>query len=284
MFPYNTIHKGWEVKIIVIKKILIAWLLIALTGCYFNPEETTKEVVIIGDSGFAAGNPSGALIIALAEKSGVYYHNYAQTGASIAGINQQFDRVIQDSELEGHTVKTIVMNGGANNVSSRCISDSERDLSDECKYIIEQTADELRSIYTRILNPENPEIENVIFMGISYISGPTEVSEFSGVDPEVVDYYVEQTSAACAEFEGCFFVDTRGAWSLGLASGDVCGYTVDGAHLSKAGATKIASVLWNQLVHLRDDTDVYVGSDLSEVSVGDPDKCLYLWSWGLFEW
>ncbi len=215
----------------------IALSLIACGGGTYVEEAETPEVITLGDSIF---DLSGDIQAFLHEYSGTTFRDYTLSGAELSGGSLATPVVQQyaDAKSTDANIKTIVMNGGGNDILIPAIAlDPYRcrtywwrsDISSRCKNLVNDTYVEGVDLLNTM---QRDGVQNVIYSGYYYTKG------LQSNLAKAVDYGNFMLNEACKNTTAsCQFVDPRGV----INSSDII---VDGIHPSTSGSKKIANLIW----------------------------------------
>ncbi|OUS29014.1 hypothetical protein A9Q99_10405 [Gammaproteobacteria bacterium 45_16_T64] len=216
-------------------------------GTESSPME--NDVIIMGDSLWDLGSPYGAIPLNLIERSKKTYLELARSGAHTNYIRDIEIPKIPNYNGQGldpdPTVKTIIVNGGANNLKEPCKVDLENNINvDEGTYSTACTdaftvavteAEEIISLLSAI-----DSVENIVWTGPQYF--PVSV-----VSENLIDKTVGELSSLCSDdlTEKCTYVDLTQAPMWGPDDASI--YLYDDIHVNVAGAELIGGQVWSIL-------------------------------------
>lgn len=198
----------------------VYWWVVSLLGL------VKGETGIIGDSLFSGGSTIPSL---LENWSGHSIWNFAKVGASlqngyVESIPSQYNRMTQTASTEQVCMKTIIMDGGGNDVFSR---------KADCQVLNERCKDTIATATTIVAgmleNMETNEVDQVLYLGFYYLQGLN----------KAVDYGMEMMAGVCHPdaVVPCFLVDPR---NLSLSLG------WDGIHPTEEGYRRLATAIWDK--------------------------------------
>jgi hypothetical protein len=220
-----------------------AWVTMGMTGCTWNfhdPTPTDKDVQIVGDSVF---DLSGEIQTRLKALSGKMYQDRSVSNSKIAAIQSQLA-----AALTRKTVKTVIANGGANDIfqsSADCYADP---LTKGCKEVLNYVGDKTEVM---INNMHSKSPKNGVWLGYYHVKG--EEAEYN----EAVDYLYKnvykgifpkkhEVGITCwpAVYIGKNFkvllVDPRSS----IKSSDI---KKDNIHPTTSGSKKLADLIWSAM-------------------------------------
>lgn len=198
------------------------------------------KVVIIGDSLWDYGKPHGAIPLKLIELSGKTYYELARSGAFTSYIlDDEIPKIPKEDNV--YALKSVLVNGGANNVRTPCEIDLENNVnvtaetfSQSCNDAIAEAEIGAEQIIGRLV--AIPSVDHVVWVGPQYF--PIEK-----VSAELVDFVSDRISTLCAAESKCHFVDLRGIWSQSNADA----YLFDKEHVNQDGAELVGNEIWQKM-------------------------------------
>ncbi|MDX1695532.1 MAG: SGNH/GDSL hydrolase family protein [Ketobacteraceae bacterium] len=217
-----------------------------------SSSEATYEVQILGDSYF---DFDFYIPDELKNLSGWEFYDRSVTNSELSDISKQFDAVLADEKADGtYTVSTIIINGGANDLKSPCVTSKNRDgLSSGCTDALIASREAIKNLLAKMAG----EVESIVWAGRYYMAEST-------APQAAVDAHNENIIAECAKYTNCYFVEVRGyendgddlRWSYAEGTpADEGGLYIknDGQHVTEKGAVRIATLIWQVMM----DNGVY---------------------------
>lgn len=177
-----------------------------------------KSIVFIGDSGF---DFRGHIPIKLIELTDRVFDDFSRTNAFLNDIDNrgnnfnptyrgsvasQFIAVREaDANDDSYQVNTIIMNGGANDLSAICAPNLFNDADGPGRANCVRTMNRVFSSAEQIIREAltgSASVTNVVFLGSPYVGG-------GSATEGAVDMYNEGMKTACSSVPGCIFVESR---------------------------------------------------------------------------
>lgn len=222
-------------------------------------EPLDTEIVILGDSLFDYGGGSGAIPKALATRSNKTY-------LDLSVANQKFNYILNEEvknlpkdEAGNVTVRTVIVNGGANEVRVPCspAKNPEQTVSGACQIAITDAMEGYVNPATGAREggakgvlqelSSKTSIENIIWVGPQYFSKNVVAST-------ITDYSSTQLQSICEEYPKCHYVENSGpygAWTPSEVDADWDKIPreihFDGYHVTPAAAETITQRIWTVL-------------------------------------
>lgn len=208
---------------------MVVGITMSLTACswdFNNPRADEWDVQIIGDSVF---DLSGDIHDVLQDLSGKSYKDRSVSGAKIAAIQSQLNTALGRS-----TLKTIIADGGANDILQGSMDCDSDPLTQGCLDVIDYISDKmevmLQDMYT---GPPN----DCIWLGYYH------VKDSEAEKNEAIDYCYDFAYPAIfgSTNMDAFLVDPRN---------DIFPYHInsDDIHPSYAGSEILANLIWDEMV------------------------------------
>lgn len=256
----------------------------------YHPQATDVSVQLLGDSymDYGDGKSNTAYIppyvfyaVSQLRNENVIYGERTVSGALIGDLDDATDDDVYDQYVSAITenpgqVKTIIMNGGANDLRNPCKTNTlpagnplddihavfdntdamiDADIIDStCANAINST---LLTIEELLVRTNTDEIESVIWLSRYYMAADV-------TKPQVINYVNNKVKALCenhASINNCYFLETRkvsddstvGAWTAEEAAEftlnedgkEVYAYlrTGDGKHVNQVGGEIIGQLI-----------------------------------------
>ena len=193
------------------------------------------KLALIGDSIFAL---SGVEKKEIAKLAGENSRGYAQSGAQIAGIVDQYAKA-----KRAGTIRTMIMDGGGNDVlisavlgSDECVADSPETLSDACLTTIHNTNSTAASLLATMAADG---VADVLYQGYYYLPGSR--ANLNNALEVGMDLFRDM----CEDAPGnCHWVDPREAFQ-----GNEAAYVKsDDIHPTDPGSKVLAELVWATMV------------------------------------
>lgn len=213
--------------------------------CNFYTAEGTdqalldNQVVFVGDSLFDYGEGYGAIPKDLIARSGKTYADLSVSGQRTSYIN---DVEIPKISTLGD-VKTVIVNGGANDILAACGANVETgDNVDRITDTCEAALDSMETGVTNMLNSlaAIASIDHVIWVGPQYF--PVDMVARIVIDEAAVR--IQSTCTGNLNYK-CSFVDNSANWT----QEDAAAYLMkDKQHVKKEGAALMGEEIWQRLI------------------------------------
>jgi len=204
-------------------------MVVAMAGCswdFNNPRPDERDVCIIGDSVF---DLSGDIQDVLDSLSGKLYKDYSVSGAKIAAIQSQLNTALGRS-----TLKTVIADGGANDILQGSMDCDSDPLTQGCLDVIDYIGDKmevmLQSMYT---GPPN----DCIWLGYYHVKN-SEAEKNEAIDYCYSDAYPGIFGSTNMD---AFLVDPRAY----IAPSDI---KSDDIHPTYSGSVILANLIWDEMV------------------------------------
>ena len=142
---------------------IFAGMTLATTGCSFdlhNPRANEYDVQIVGDSVF---DLSGDIHTVLKSLSGKSYKDRSVSGAKIAAIESQLNTALGRS-----TLKTIIADGGANDILQGSMDCDSDPLTGGCLDVLDYIGDKMELM---INNMYNKSPNDCTWLGYYHVKG-----------------------------------------------------------------------------------------------------------------
>lgn len=232
------------------------------TRCnFYHPNSVANApVLIVGDSFWDYGEGYGAIPKKMVEKTGDTYFEVARSGATtkyLLSVVQGDPAANNPLPLNnGVDFKTILLNGGANNIRDICKAGAEdRSASAPCRGVnatnntsldtltcacqegLDAIRNDLRPIIAELSAIET--VDHIVFAGPQKF--PT-----SQAYPFIQDIVRAHSELVCSEFSKCSFVDNSTLWDHNNSG---C-YIYDNQHVTKVAAGRIADNILNHLKNI----------------------------------
>ncbi len=220
-----------------------------------NDEVTNPKAIFIGDSIF---DLSGKISDHLEVLSGEQYRDYAVSLEEIADIIAQYER----AKTEDPEIRTVIMDGGGNDVLMGYEEQCSNGVSAECEAIIAYVKTELDGLLAT-MNADG--VKHVVFLEYYHLKGDKAKLN------QAVDYLDEQLALSCSEAAiDCYFVECRTAFE-----GHPEYINDDNVHPSDPGSEVLVELIWavmveNDIEQNEDDTDL--DTDTGGDGDGDSDS------------
>ena len=209
--------------------LMVAGLLV-MTGCSWdmnNPRADEYDVQIIGDSVF---DLSGDIHDVLQDLSGKSYKDRSVSGAKIAAIDSQLG-----TALTRTTLKTLIADGGANDILQGSMDCDSDPLTQGCVDVIDYIGDTMENMLDDMYVSG---LDDCVWMGYYHVTGDDEEKN------EAIDYCYSYAypgifgSAAVSTY----LIDPRSdIYTSHLKS--------DGIHPTYAGSEILANLIWDVMVN-----------------------------------
>ena len=203
--------------------------LISITGCswdFNNPRADERDVQIIGDSVF---DLSGDIHDVLEDLSGSSYKDRSVSGAKIAAINSQLSQALTRS-----TLKTLIADGGANDILQGSMDCDSDPLTTGCIDVIDYIGDTMENMLDDMYVFG---LDDCVWLGYYHVKG-SEVEK-----NDAIDYVYD--NAYPAIFGGSYMtaqlVDPRD----GISDYHI---KADDIHPTYAGSEILANLIWDVMV------------------------------------
>lgn len=208
---------------------MLAGLALAATGCswdFNNPRPDTYDVQIVGDSVF---DLSGDIQDVLDDLSGKLYKDRSVSGAKIAAIQDQLDTALGRS-----TLKTVIADGGANDILQGSMDCDSDPLTSGCLDVIDYIADKMEVMLDDMYwGPPN----DCVWMGYYHVTGD-DAEKNEAIDFCYSDIY---PGIFGSTYMNAFLVDPRPyIETYHLKS--------DGIHPTYDGSVILANMIWDVMV------------------------------------
>jgi hypothetical protein len=205
--------------------------LFAVTGCtsfdFNNPTATELDVNIVGDSVF---DLSGDIQKVLKTKSGKMYKDRSVSGAKIAAIDSQLA-----TALNRTTLKTVIADGGANDILQGSMDCNTDPLTPGCISVIDYIGDKMENMlddmYVRGLD------DACVWLGYYHVKG-AELEKNEAIDYCYTNAYPAIFGSSPVE---AYLVDPRpNILPSHIKSDDI--------HPTYDGSVILANLIWNVMV------------------------------------
>lgn len=204
-------------------------MVVAMAGCSWdmnNPSADEWDVQIIGDSVF---DLSGDIRTVLKSLSGKGYKDRSVSGAKIAAIDSQLNTALGRS-----TLKTIIADGGANDILQGTMDCDSDPLTSGCINVINYIGDKMEVMLQKMYTgPPN----DCIWLGYYHVKG-TELEK-----NEAIDYCYDYAYPGIfgSTNMDAFLVDPRAnIFPIHIKSDDI--------HPTYDGSYILANLIWNEMV------------------------------------
>lgn len=214
----------------ILSTLLMVAGLFAMAGCswdFNNPTPTEWDVQIVGDSVF---DLSGDIQKVLKIKSGKMYKDRSVSGAKIAAIDSQLA-----TALTRTTLKTVIADGGANDILQGTMDCDTDPLTAGCISIIDYVGDKMENMlddmYVKGLD------DSCVWLGYYHVKG-AELEK-----NEAIDYCYSNAYPAIfgSSPVPAYLVDPRPyIFPIHIKSDDI--------HPTYDGSVILANMIWNVLV------------------------------------
>ncbi|MCP4133213.1 MAG: SGNH/GDSL hydrolase family protein [bacterium] len=210
--------------------LLAVFISFAFIGCDFNKNNnvTNPKAAIIGDSVF---DLSGAISDYLEDLSGEQYRDYSVSGERMSDIiDQYYDAFSDDSDI-----RTIIMDGGANDILQTYKTECSYGVSAQCKQYIDDLVGDAAGLLDQM---ETDGVQNVVWLG--YYNLPGSNAKLN----DAVDYAMEEVITMCGSSSAnCYFVESRDSFE-----GHSEYIKNDDLHPTDAGSEVLANLIWDVMV------------------------------------
>lgn len=213
---------------LVCSLVMVAGLL-AMTGCSWdmnNPRADEYDVQIIGDSVF---DLSGDIHDVLQDLSGKSYKDRSVSGAKIAAIDSQLQTALSRS-----TLKTIIADGGANDILQGSMDCDSDPLTQGCLDVLNYVADTMEFMLDDMYVAG---LDDCIWLGYYHVKGD-ELEKNEAIDYCYSNLYPGVFGGAAVD---AFLVDPRNDIDpVHIKSDDI--------HPTYAGSEILANLIWDEMV------------------------------------
>jgi hypothetical protein len=210
----------------ILMAIMIA---VAMAGCswdFNNPRPTERDVCIIGDSVF---DLSGDIQQVLKTLSGKLYKDYSVSGAKIAAIQSQLN-----TALGRTTLKTVIADGGANDILQGSMDCDSDPLTQGCLDVINYIGDKME-VMLQDMYVKSPN--DCVWLGYYHVKG-SEIEK-----NEAIDYCYDYAYPGIfgSTNMDAFLVDPRpNILPIHIKSDDI--------HPTYDGSVILAGLIWDEMV------------------------------------
>lgn len=225
------------------------------SGEYVTEQTPLKSSVhILGDSFWDYGKSDngappvpGRILREITSHTGLIYVDHSQTNASMKHISET--QLSQLKEAQPGQIRTILVNGGANDVKKICagqqsiVVDGEQipNFTIDCKLALDDTTKARKSLLnTLLLSEDLPSLQKIVW--VSTISFPT-----TTIDSVVTQAFNQGIRDACEAVaqQKCLYVDVSTRWNPTEADGFVLN---DKMHVDDTGAAVVGNAIWDAMV------------------------------------
>ena len=269
---------------------------------YDSGDNDTPEVQMLGDSYIDYGNgnlviedyepyiPASLIALSTEYSDGKIYRDRSHSGKKIGDVIEQFESAYSEDMVTGegdftHQVKTLIINGGANNLRVECVKRKVYDsvggvavrndaYDNSCIPEFNNVKDKIARLFCKIdkgnITATDPCASDVVaepgyvapavvWLGRYYLDSDL-------IDTDLIDEFNDYVKGVCNTYSHCYFVETRGAWSPQNANNHLLTKAQDryvedgfernedgtakythGIHVTKASGDTIANLLWDVL-------------------------------------
>lgn len=208
---------------------MAAGLTLSMTGCSFdfnNPTASEYDVQIVGDSVF---DLSGDIQKTLKTLSGKTYKDRSVSGAKIAAIQSQLN-----TALGRTTLKTVIADGGANDILQGSMDCDSDPLTAGCISTIDYIADKME-VMLESMYQKSPD--DCVWLGYYHVKG-SEIEK-----NEAIDYCYS------AIYPGIFGSTNMTAYLIDSRPNILPSHIKsDDIHPTLAGSQILANMIWNVMV------------------------------------
>lgn len=152
---------------------MVSGMIMATTGCswdFNNPSADEWDVQIVGDSVF---DLSGDIHDVLQDLSGHSYKDRSVSGAKIAAIQSQLTTALKRS-----TLKTVIADGGANDILQGSMDCDADPLTSGCKDVLNYIGDKMEVMFQAMYN-KSPD--DCVWLGYYHVKG-SEIEKNEAID------------------------------------------------------------------------------------------------------
>lgn len=207
-----------------------------------------SQVHVIGDSFWDYGSPNysqpaeaGRVLQAITRNNNKVFKDHSRTNAAISDINKvQVPEIVSDQTND--QIRTILVNGGANDLKDSCSTAAYNSNPGKCTSAIDATVLKRKELLNTLLNLEGNTVETVVMP--SLITWSPE--KFPKSATSEYDLKIKEICNLEPVRMRCLFVDISSLWTTDNAS-DFILPAPDKLHVNNEGAKLVGDAIWQAM-------------------------------------